>query len=105
MLQGELEGSPCGSEIRENLMAMTSFCNKTIGEEVILRRSLFKTRCKMAGKCCKVIVDRGSLANLELEELVTSNCKFWRILNSIMFMDQGWIKYVGKWSMCNEIQD
>ena len=71
MLQGELEGSPCGPEIRENLMVMRALCNKTIGEEVILRRSLFKTRCKMAGKCCKVIVDRGSLANLELEELVT----------------------------------
>ena len=72
MLQGELEGSCFGSKIRENLMVMRALCNKTIGEEVILRRSLFKTRCKMTIKYCKVIVDSGSLVNLELEELVTN---------------------------------
>ena len=66
MLQGELEGSRFGYEIRENLMVMRALCNKTIGEEVILRRSLFKTRCKMTIKYCKVIVDSGSLVNLEL---------------------------------------
>ena len=66
MRQGELEGSRFGSKIRENLMVMRALCHKTIGEEVILRRSLFKTRCKMTIKYCKVIVDSGSLVNLEL---------------------------------------
>ena len=39
-------------------------------EEPILRRGLFKTRCKVVGKCCKVIINSGSLENLASEELV-----------------------------------
>ena len=34
-------------------------------------KTTFKTRCKMAGKCYKVIIDSGSSTNLASEELVT----------------------------------
>ena len=70
---------------------MRALFNKKIGEEVILRRSLLKTRCKMAGKCCKVIVDSGNLENLALEDLVTKlqlkilkNPKFYHVHGSWM---------------------
>jgi len=52
-------------------MVKRTLCNKGSDEEPILRRSLFKTRCKMAEKCCKVIIDSGSSKNLASEELVT----------------------------------
>ena len=53
------------------MMVRRTLCKKGSDEEPILRRSLFKTRCKMAGKCCKVIIDSGSSTNLVSEELVT----------------------------------
>ena len=62
MIQGDNEGSPSGPKARENIMMRRVLCNKG---------SLFKTRCKMAGKCCKVIIDNGSSTNLASEELVT----------------------------------
>ena len=34
------------------------------------RRSLFKTVCKVEGKCCKLIVDSGSIDNLVSTEMV-----------------------------------
>ena len=52
-------------------MVRRNLCNKGSDEEPILRRSLFKTKCKMAKKCCKVIIDSGSSTNLASEELVT----------------------------------
>ena len=51
-------------------MVRRTLCNKGSDEEPILRRSLFKTRSKMVGKCYKVIIDSGSSTNLALEELV-----------------------------------
>ena len=48
-----------------------TLCNKGSDKELVLRRSLFKTRCKMTGKCCKVIIESGSSTNLASEELVT----------------------------------
>ena len=42
---------------------------KTI-EEPIQRRSLFKSVCKVEGKCCKLIVDSGSIDNLASTEMV-----------------------------------
>lgn len=48
-----------------------TLCNKGSDEELILRRNLFKTRCKMARKCCKVIIDSGSFTNVGSNELVT----------------------------------
>ena len=71
MIQEDIEGSPSGPEAGENLMVMGTLCIKGSDEEPVLRRSLFKTRCKMAGKCCKVIIDSGSSTNLASEELVT----------------------------------
>ena len=71
VIQGDDEGSPSRLEAGENLMVRRTLWNKGSDEEPILRRSLFKTRCKMDGKCCKVIIDSGSSTNLALEELVT----------------------------------
>ena len=71
MSQGDDEGSPIGPKGGENIMVRIILCNKGSDEELILRRSLFKTRCKMVGKCCKVIIDSGSSTNLALEKLVT----------------------------------
>ena len=39
-------------------------------DESIQRRSLFKIVCKVEGKCCKLIVDRGSTDNLVSTEMV-----------------------------------
>ena len=71
MIEGEDEGSSSGPKARENLMVRRTLCNKGSDDETILRRSLFKTRCKMATKCCTVIIDSGSSTNLALEEMVT----------------------------------
>ena len=71
VIQGDGEGSPSGPEAGEYLMVRKTLCNKGSNEEPVLRRSLFKTRCKMARKCCKVIIDSGSSKNFASEELVT----------------------------------
>ena len=71
MIQEDIESSPSGPEVGENMMVRRTLCNKGSDEEPILRRSLFKTRCKMARKCWKVIIDSGSSTNLASEELVT----------------------------------
>ena len=71
MIQEDIKSSPSGPEARENLMVRRTLCNKGSDEEPVLRRSLFKTRCKMAEKCYKVIIDSGSSTNLASEELVT----------------------------------
>ena len=42
---------------------------KVIGESV-QRRSLFKTVCKVEGKCCKLVIDNGSTDNLVSTEMV-----------------------------------
>ena len=54
----------------KNLMVRRTLCNKGNDEEHVLRRILFKTRYKMARKCCKVIIDSGSSTNLASEDLV-----------------------------------
>ena len=71
MIQGDTEGSPSGPEDGENLMVRRTLCNKGSDEEPILRRSIFKTICKMDGTCYKVIIDSGSSTNLASKELVT----------------------------------
>ena len=71
MIQEDIESSPSGPKVGENLMVRRTLCNKGSDEEPVLRRSLFKTRCKMAGKCWKVIIDSGSSTNMASEELVT----------------------------------
>ena len=71
MIQGDSEDSPSRLEAGENLMVIRTLCNKGSDEEPVLRRSLFKTRCKMDGQCCKVIIDRGSSKYLASKESVT----------------------------------
>ena len=71
MIQEDIENSRSGIEVGENLMVRRTLCNKGSDEEHVLKRSLFKTKCKMNGKCCKVIIDSGSSTNLASEELVT----------------------------------
>ena len=34
------------------------------------RKSLFKTKCKSQGKCCKMVIDNGSTYNLVSTEMV-----------------------------------
>ena len=63
MIQEDIENSPSGPKAGENLMVRRTLCNKG---------SIFKTRCKMDGKCCKIIIDSGLSTNLALEELVTN---------------------------------
>ena len=71
MIQEDIQSSPSALEVGENLMVRRTLCNKGSDEEPILRRSLFKIRCKMARKCCKVIIDSGSPTNQASKELVT----------------------------------
>ena len=71
MIQGDIESSPSGPEAGENLMVRRTLCNKGGDEEPVLRRNLFKTRCKMTGKFYKLNIDSGSSTNLASEELVT----------------------------------
>ena len=71
MIQEDIEISPSGPEVGENMMVRRTLCNKGSDEEPILRRTLFKTICKMAGKRWKVIIDSGCSTNLASEELVT----------------------------------
>ena len=64
MIQEDIENSPSGPDAGENLMVRRTLSNKGSDEEPILRRSFFKTKCKMAEKCCKVIIDSGNYTNL-----------------------------------------
>ena len=73
MIQEDIESSPSGPEARENMMVRRTLCNKGSDEELLFRRSIFKTRCKMAGKCYKVIIDSESSTNLASEEQVTKS--------------------------------
>jgi len=38
--------------------------------ELVQRKSLFRTRCKSQGKCCKMVIDSGSIDNLVSTEMV-----------------------------------
>ena len=71
MIQEDNGNSPSAREARENLMVRRTLCNEASDEEPVLRRGFFKTRCKMNGKCCKVIIDSRGSTNLASEELVT----------------------------------
>ena len=51
-------------------MVRRTLWNEQLDGEPILRKSLFKTTCKIEGKCCKVFIDRGSFDNLASKELV-----------------------------------
>ena len=71
MIQGDDGGSPSRPKVGENMMVRRTLCNKGSDEEPILRGSLFKTKCKMARKCCKMIIGNGISTNLASKEMVT----------------------------------
>ena len=60
---------PSGVEARENLVVRRILCSERVDEEPVLRRSLFKTRCKMAGNFQKLIINIRSL------EILTSRIR------------------------------
>lgn len=74
LIQEEDFDPPNEHEKEVNLLIRRTLWNEELNEEPILRKSLFKTRCKIEGKCYKVIIDSGSSNNLESLELVS---KLW----------------------------
>ena len=58
------------SEKGENLMFRRILLKEPSKEEPKERRSLFRVKCKILGKVCKVIVDSGSMDNIISEEAV-----------------------------------
>ena len=69
-MQGKYKKPYLDFEARENLIVRT-LCSKEVSKELVLRRSIFKKRCKIAKRCCKMIIDSRSSTNLASEELVT----------------------------------
>ena len=59
------------SEVGENLMFNRVLIRQPVKEEPKQRRALFRARCKILGKVCKVIVDSGSTDNIISKEVVT----------------------------------
>ena len=51
---------------------MNKFSLKLKKEQVepAQRKSLFRTMCKVQGKCCKMVIDSGSTGNLVSKEMV-----------------------------------
>ncbi|GLJ33708.1 hypothetical protein SUGI_0677630 [Cryptomeria japonica] len=63
-------GSKNKSEDGELLMMRIALCHTREDKEPLQRKNPFKTRCKVFGKCCKVVIDSGSLDNLVSKEMV-----------------------------------
>ncbi|WP_238336889.1 hypothetical protein, partial [Mannheimia haemolytica] len=58
-------------EVGESLfLRMTLLKTAKEIEDPVQRKKLFKTTCKSKGKCCKVIIDSGSIDNLVSTEMV-----------------------------------
>ena len=53
MILEDIESLPSGPKVGESLMVRRTLCNKGSNEEPILRRSLFKTRCKILENVAK----------------------------------------------------
>jgi len=64
----EVFGTPNEPKHGENLMITRILLNEEADDESILRRSLFNPKCKITGKCYKVIIDSRISNNLESEE-------------------------------------
>ena len=47
------------------------FIKEIVREEPSQRRALFRMKCKIMGKVCKVIINLGSTNNIVLEEVVS----------------------------------
>lgn len=66
------------SEVGDNLMVRRTLIKELVREEPSQRRSLFRIKCKIIDKECKVIIDSGSIDNIVSEEAV-SKLKLQRI--------------------------
>ena len=63
-MQAELE-APKELEVAENYPKKgEALLMRKVIDELVQRRSMFKTVYKVEGKCCKLIVDSGSTDNL-----------------------------------------
>ena len=70
VVQAEPE-APKELEVAENYPEQgEALLMRKVIDESVQRRSLFKTVCKVEGKCCKLIVDSGSTDNLASTEMV-----------------------------------
>ena len=61
---------PLESKEGENLMIRRTLIKEQIKEEPSQRRALFRIRCKIMGKVCRVIIDSGSTNNIISKEAV-----------------------------------
>ena len=87
VIQGESKQPQCNPKARENLMIRRTLCSKEVSKELVMRRSIFKTRCKIVEKCYKMIIDSGNSTNFHLRsQLKNCNCKGWNTLIPIMFL-------------------
>ena len=51
-------------------MIIRTLIKESIKEEPSLRRALFRIKCYIMGKVCRVIIDSGSIDNIISEEVV-----------------------------------
>ena len=68
VIQGESKKPQCDHEFGENLMIRRTLCSKEVSKEPILRRSIFKIRCKISDKCYKMNLNNLSVT-LRLENI------------------------------------
>lgn len=61
---------PLDSEEGENLMFMRTLIREPMKEHPSQRRALFRVKCKVQNKVCKVIIDSSSTDKIVLEEVV-----------------------------------
>ena len=63
--------APKELEVAENYLKQgESLLMRKVIDELVQRRRMFKTVCKVEGKCCKLIGDSGSPNNLVSTEMV-----------------------------------
>lgn len=55
---------PLDSEVGENLMFRRTLIREPMKEEPSQRRALFRVKCKVQNKVCKVIIDSRSTDNI-----------------------------------------
>ena len=71
MIQGEFKQPQYDPEAAKKLMIRRTLCSKEVSKEPILRRNIFKTRCKTFVKWFKMIINNGTSTNFSSKELVT----------------------------------
>ena len=98
-------------------MIRRTLIKEPVKEEPSQRRALFKMKCKIIGKVCKVVIDSRSIDNIVLEEVV-NNLKLTKIpfvnpykmtwLNkghSILVKEQTWVDFsierYKDWLLCD----